>query len=170
MGEVVLERILRTIFNDRENTFIVLDFKKHIVRFTFYSYTIFLLYKLLLGSQRLLAREILVANRDVYLNLIPFRTISRYFEYFSYFKLWDWISNIFGNVLIFVPIGLLLPFMLKRPHKFLYTMGIGLLMTLNIEILQHFLGLGVFDVDDIILNVFGVALGFLFFKGTRTWI
>jgi len=170
LGEVFLERILKTIFNYRQNTFIVLDFKKHIIRFTFISYFLFLIYKLLLGAQRLSSREILIANRDVYLNLVPFKTISRYFEYFSYFKLWDWISNIFGNVLLFIPIGLLIPFMIKRNHKGLITLVIGFFMTLNIEVIQHFFGLGVFDVDDILLNILGVALGYVLYKAMKAFM
>ncbi len=162
-----MERILKTIFNHRHKTFIVLDLKKQIIRFVFIGYLSFLIYKLLLEPQRLLSREILIANRDTYLNLVPFKTISRYFEYFSYFKLWDWISNILGNVFLFIPVGLLLSLMIGSRHKLLITVGISLFVVLNIEVTQHYFGLGVFDVDDIILNLFGVVLGFIGYKSVR---
>ncbi len=159
-----MERILNTIFNHRHKTVIILDLQKQIMRFSFIGYILFLLYKLLLEPQRLLTREILIANRDIYFNLIPFKTISRYFQYFSYFKLWDWISNIFGNVFLFIPFGLMIPFMIKSRYKLPFTVGLGFFMVLNIELIQHYFGLGVFDVDDIILNIFGIIMGFIGYK------
>lgn len=168
-----MDRILKVLFNNNKSTIFVLDYEKHIIKFLkfiFIAYTIFLSNKLLFDSNRLLAREILISNRDIYLNLVPFKTISRYFEYFSYFKFWDWMSNMLGNVLIFVPIGLLLPIISGKRKSFIYCIGIGMIMSLTVEIAQHFLGLGVFDVDDIILNVFGVLSGFVFYKIIRRLI
>lgn len=158
-GGETLEKIIKALFFKKEKRIFIIDFQRHMARFVFVLYTLFLSYKLLLGSDRFLSRELLIENRDVYLNLVPFRTISRYFEYYSYFEFWDWVSNMLGNVLIFIPIGMLLPLMNKKQKSFLLCLGIGLLMILSIEIIQHYFGLGVFDVDDIMLNELGIALG-----------
>lgn len=147
----------------------MLDYKTIMVkflRFAFIVYTIFLAQQLLFGSERFLARDIMISNRDIYINWIPFSTISMYIEHFEYFKFWDWISNMFGNVMVFMPIGILLP-IISKYRRFIFTFGIGFLMSLSIEIAQYYLCLGVFDVDDIILNVFGVVLGYMVYKVTK---
>ena len=165
-----MERILKALLRTERNTILVLDFRKHIIRFIFIAYALLLSYELLLGSERFLSREMLISNRDIYLNLIPFKTITRYFEYFSYFKFWDWVSNMFGNVLIFIPIGMLFPLATEKKRRFLYVLSLSLLMILVIEITQHLFGLGVFDVDDIILNFCGVIIGYPLYKGTSKLI
>lgn len=165
-----MEKIIRALFLKKEKRIFIIDFQRHMTRFVFALYTLFLSYKLLLGSERFLSRELLIENRDVYFNLIPFKTISRYFEYFSYFKFWDWVTNIFGNVIVFIPLGILIPLVNKSKKSFIFCLGIGLLYIINIEVLQHFFGLGVFDVDDIILNSFGVSIGFICYKTLKALI
>lgn len=164
--KAILDKLLKNILN-RESKIYVLDYNTFVVRllrFIFIVYTIFLSHQLLFGSERLLARNILISNRNTYINWIPFNTISLYFEHFEYFKFWDWISNIFGNVIIFMPIGALLPSILSKHNKVMFTLGIGFFLSLSIEIAQYYFCLGVFDVDDLILNVLGVILGYVFYK------
>lgn len=73
---------------------------------------------------------------------------------------WFFWSNILGNILVFMPFG----FLLKHSG---YTMTRGLLyglaLILFIEGVQLVSGLGVFDVDDILLNGIGVFLGLLIY-------
>jgi glycopeptide antibiotics resistance protein len=70
--------------------------------------------------------------------------------------------NIIGNILIFFPIGCLLPLLWKRFRKFTYTVLFGFLVSLVVECSQLFLVRGT-DVDDIILNIAGVMFGYLVF-------
>ncbi|NLZ27012.1 MAG: VanZ family protein [Chloroflexi bacterium] len=70
--------------------------------------------------------------------------------------------NLLGNLLIFAPIGFLSAFLFKQPrwHKSLLA---GLALSFTIEIVQLFLILRSFDVDDLLLNSLGTLIGFLFF-------
>lgn len=67
------------------------------------------------------------------------------------------IGNFLGNVLIFVPMGLLLPGLLKVSYGKALCYGLG--TSLFIEAMQYFLSAGVADVDDVLLNMVGMVLG-----------
>ena len=71
---------------------------------------------------------------------------------------WYFWSNILGNVLVFVPLGFLLRNQNYSWKKCLF-FGLGLILV--IESLQLVTRLGVFDVDDILLNGLGVLLGIM---------
>lgn len=69
------------------------------------------------------------------------------------------IKNIFGNIIMFVPIGFLLP-TIWRKYRDLYQCTLfGMLLSLSIEVMQMPLSRGT-DIDDIILNTLGVVLGY----------
>lgn len=94
------------------------------------------------------------------MNLMPFREILRYDFGSDLFK-----RQIIGNILLFVPFG----YFVTRYCK-VKKMGtifiITLLSSLTIESVQYFIG-RCFDVDDILLNVFGGIIGFLLFVGVE---
>ena len=66
------------------------------------------------------------------------------------------------NVLMFVPIGLAIPFMLNRPN-FKMSVFFGFCFTFKIEYLQGFLGQRDGNIDDLICNTLGVIGGYLLF-------
>ena len=69
------------------------------------------------------------------------------------------ITNLLGNVAMFVPLGLLLPLLWKRYRRLYKTVLFCLAVTLGIEIIQLFLSRGS-DIDDVILNVLGGMVGY----------
>jgi glycopeptide antibiotics resistance protein len=69
--------------------------------------------------------------------------------------------NILANTVCFMPFGFLLPLITKKPCNILLTGFIGLLFSALIETSQLVFKIGVFDVDDIILNTAGVILGYV---------
>jgi len=72
-------------------------------------------------------------------------------------------NNLLGNLIGFVPLGLLLPLILpwfRNGFKILFA---GFLISLGYETVQLLTGLGVFDVDDLILNTTGAFVGFILF-------
>ncbi|MEP6597471.1 MAG: VanZ family protein [Ginsengibacter sp.] len=72
-------------------------------------------------------------------------------------------NNLLGNLLGFVPLGLLLPLVLpwfRNGFKILFG---GFFISLGYEVTQLVTGLGVFDVDDLILNTAGTLLGYILF-------
>jgi len=70
-------------------------------------------------------------------------------------------NNLWGNFLGFVPLGLLLPLLRNYFRNGLNTFLAGFLLSLCFELCQLIFGLGIFDVDDLILNTAGCFAGFV---------
>ncbi len=64
------------------------------------------------------------------------------------------------NILLLVPLGYILPALNKRFDGIVKMVLVGVIVSLIIETLQEFSGLGMFDVLDVVANVLGVAIGF----------
>lgn len=137
---------------------------KKIIRTVFILYILFVLYKLLLGNQRIFEQGMILANRHAFNNIIPFKSIMLYIKYFSYFSLANWLLNIFGNILIFIPFGVLFPVSTKTRSPFLNCLFSGFLLSGTIEVIQLVTALGIFDIDDTILNLTGVVVGYVVYK------
>lgn len=90
------------------------------------------------------------------INLIPFKEILRYnfhSELFYY--------NVIGNIVLFIPFG----FFVSRyvnAKKASHILIASAIISLTIEIVQYNIGRA-FDIDDVLLNVLGSIIGFLFF-------
>ena len=89
-------------------------------------------------------------------NFIPFKEITRYKLGTGLF-----FKNVLGNLLLFMPFGLLVSYYLK-PKKAYLVLVLTLIASLSIELVQLYIG-RVFDIDDIILNVFGGLLGYFIY-------
>lgn len=77
----------------------------------------------------------------------------------EFFKTFSYSSYVLmGNVLLFVPFGLL-PTLLWREFTWLKALLMGFDITLFIELCQLFVG-RTFDIDDLMLNTFGVLCGY----------
>lgn len=91
-------------------------------------------------------------------NLIPFHTII---EIINNNSLYSITINIFGNLLIFIPLEYFLIELFNVKNilpNFLISSGAILL----IEILQYVFKVGIFDIDDILLSVIGMMLFYIF--------
>ena len=78
----------------------------------------------------------------------------------------DWttiIINFVGNILMFTPFGFL-GIVFPKLNDFKALIINFLSAIIIIESLQYFSRLGVFDIDDIILNTIGLATGFWLYK------
>ena len=69
-------------------------------------------------------------------------------------------GNFFGNVLLFVPFGILFPTICVQRKGISAILAAGVFSIL-IEIMQLFSRRGCFDLDDVILNIAGAAFGYL---------
>lgn len=67
------------------------------------------------------------------------------------------------NVLLFLPFGFFGAWNFKRLRNFFACAGTGLLTSLGIETLQYLTRRGIFQIDDILTNGCGMALGWLVF-------
>lgn len=108
--------------------------------------------------------EIFNDNRTVMrsINIVPFKTIKSY--YFSNYSN-TYISNIniLGNIGLFLPLGVYFKMYLKDKGVF-KCFSYVFLTSLLVEIFQYILGLGVTDIDDLILNSIGGLIGILGYK------
>ena len=94
--------------------------------------------------------------------LVPFRTIIMYAKQFRQFSLYDpAFRNIGGNIVLFIPIGLFLPFLFVKQRKFPIFLLTTIITICCVELIQAFTLLGTCDIDDLILNTAGASAGFL---------
>ena len=96
-------------------------------------------------------------------NLQLFKEIKRFIRYRGQIGLEGFIVNIFGNIIAFMPYGFLLPLLNKAYRRFYIILILCVLFSLAVETAQLLLKVGVFDIDDILLNSFGGILGYLIF-------
>ncbi len=73
------------------------------------------------------------------------------------------LINIIGNVIAFMPFGFLLPLLNKKYRRFFYIAFLCLMFSLAAEVIQLLTQVGIFDVDDLLLNTTGGILGYLLF-------
>ena len=89
-------------------------------------------------------------------NFIPFKEMFRYHLNSKLFY-----RNVIGNILIFVPFGYFISYYCNA-KKGRYSIIIAFITSLTIETIQMNIGRS-FDIDDIILNVIGGFIGYLFY-------
>lgn len=70
------------------------------------------------------------------------------------------------NVVLFLPLGFLLPLVLKKTNTFFRICLISFVFSLFIETLQYFTGRSM-DINDMICNTVGSCFGYLIQKGIR---
>ncbi|MCR5006462.1 MAG: VanZ family protein [Clostridiales bacterium] len=100
-------------------------------------------------------------------NLVPFKTIRMLYTYyfkFHEFTSWYWIANIYGNIALLAPFGLLLPLVCHRRMAFWSILLLAALFSIAIEACQYLTLVGEADIDDVILNVFGALLGYIVYR------
>jgi glycopeptide antibiotics resistance protein len=132
------------------------------------SYALFFLYiviasnLLFFSSYRQGVRAVRYGMADY--NIVPLHTISNYIKASSHINMSIVVMNIAGNVLAFMPLGFFLPLLFRRYLNFGRALLFFFGTTLTVECLQFLFHVGSFDVDDLILNTVGGAIGFLIFK------
>ncbi len=89
-------------------------------------------------------------------NFVPFRELAAILQHGSPQFIFE---NVAGNVLMFAPIGFLAPLVCPKRFHFMKTVLYGFCISLLIECTQLFLLRGT-DVDDLLLNTAGTALGY----------
>lgn len=127
---------------------------------------LFLLYVLLLVYFLFFSEEygrVAAEERMYRYNLIPFVEIRRFWVYRKQLGVLAVFTNIFGNVIGFIPYGFILPVIIRKCRSGFFIVLSGFLLSLVVETIQLVTKVGCFDVDDLILNTLGAALGYLFF-------
>lgn len=120
-------------------------------------YTVFLLYLMLFGFGRFQYDENIVRMNPV-VSTVDFAKSSFLWNRHEHFYI-----NVFGNILMFVPFGFL-GWLHPKYRKFPTLIFSFLSVLIIVEAVQYFSRMGIFDVDDFLLNTLGVALGFYVFR------
>lgn len=94
-------------------------------------------------------------------NFTLFKTIRMYIDYAYMLNSFE---NLAGNIVVFMPFGFLLPSVLVWGRNFFVMLLNAFIFVLGIEVFQLFSAFGAFDVDDILLNCLGAALGYFLFR------
>ena len=96
------------------------------------------------------------------INLVPLVHL------FDYDNVRDIIWNVIGNAAMFIPTGIILPIVYRHKlNSFWKVVAAGAFISLCIEILQLPFASRASDVDDIILNTLGVAVGYGIYSAFR---
>lgn len=95
-------------------------------------------------------------------NWIPFKTILPYLLGEKGLLIGG--INIAGNIVLLIPIGYLMPFVFNSLGR-LKTTAISIGFCFLIESIQSICKIGIFDIDDVILNALGIFIGLWF----ATW-
>ena len=105
-----------------------------------------------------------VDHEEYRYNLTLFHEIGRYYRVGISTGNWNLFKfNVFGNIIVFVPLGVFLPSLFQKFRKMLPIFLISLELSLVIEITQLVTRIGSFDVDDLLLNTVGGLLGGILF-------
>lgn len=104
-----------------------------------------------------------ITDRSYSYNFIPFKELKRFITYREKLGTVVVVTNIFGNIIGFIPFGLILPIISKKRRKLAIISLLTLELSLMIEITQLIFKVGSFDVDDLILNTLGGFIGYLVF-------
>lgn len=90
------------------------------------------------------------------INLIPFVNLLDYPpDEFS-----NLLLNVVGNVVMMIPVGIALPVAYGKLNTFKRVFAAAFCSILSIEILQLLFETRVTDIDDLILNILGVCMGY----------
>lgn len=140
----------------------------------FVPYTFILVFLLLIrrSSNLLFEIQFMLESGNIHtlfsmFNIIPFKTITMYITNFDHYNLDTWMMNVVGNVVLFIPLGLLVPILFRSTRNLKAATLLFIRLITYIELLQLITLAGVFDIDDIILNVTGALLGYGFWKVFR---
>jgi glycopeptide antibiotics resistance protein len=90
-------------------------------------------------------------------NLVPFKTILVYLLGDKGLLIAG--INLIGNIVLLMPVGFVVPFF-SRKIRWRNMLAIAALAGFAIEGMQVLLRLGIFDIDDVILNGLGVMVGY----------
>jgi len=97
------------------------------------------------------------------LNLVPFRTLRLFTGLLSDHRphlVQAAVVNLFGNVLMFLPLGFLLPLTFRKLTGLWKILLATASLITAVELLQLFTLVGSCDIDDLILNLIGATLGY----------
>lgn len=95
-------------------------------------------------------------------NLVPFASIKLFLKMYANHP-WAAAVNLVGNIVIFVPFGVLIPLVFGGGWGRMLVLFVSAIVIL--ECSQLLLHRGSLDVDDLLLNVLGALVGYAVLQG-----
>ncbi|MFD3258182.1 VanZ family protein [Paenibacillus lentus] len=123
----------------------------------FISYSACLLFWMFRGFGR-------VTHTDFRFNYVPLRTILGFIVDLSSLNLLTTTINLAGNIGVFIPFGIILPYIFKGLRRYSLFTVYFITAIIILEIMQTVLRVGIGDIDDVILNYIGASIGFLLYR------
>ena len=124
----------------------------------FVLYIVFIIYFLIFSDWYGRTGEM----EEYHYNLVLFKEIKRFWNYREQVGMFAMFTNLFGNVIIFMPFGFFMPMASRYRSCFsavFYSFG----LSLCVETFQLLTKVGSFDVDDLLLNTIGGLAGYVIF-------
>lgn len=134
----------------------ITESRKKLIRLAFILYIIGVLFLTFIVRETMILRT--PDNRGVVLE--PFREVDAMLHQPNHFF---WFMQIFLNILLFVPLGFLLPIILERFRSLWLTTVTGFVFSTGIETMQYITGRGLTEVDDVINNTAGAFVGYVIY-------
>jgi len=97
-------------------------------------------------------------------NLIPFHTLRLYLDNLGSMF---WMRNLFGNLGLLLPLGVLGPIALPVLDRWWRLALVAFCYSATFELTQLFVPDRAADIDDVIVNVLGALLGFAIYRVVR---
>lgn len=102
-------------------------------------------------------------ERQYRYNLVLFQEIRRFWTYREQLGSLAVAANLLGNVVGFIPLGFIPPVVSSNARGFFFITFSGFALSLCVETAQLITKLGCFDVDDLVMNTLGTAIGYVCF-------
>ena len=137
-----------------------------IIKISFIIYIFALCVILFGGSRGHWADFSILQYAAMQMNLVPFETIALYIRAMVRETINPEIAiaNLLGNFLLFMPMGVYLPFIFKKIRTLLDYVLYMMPVLMLVEFVQLLTKRGSFDIDDFILNLSGAIIGFFVWK------
>lgn len=129
------------------------------IKVLMFGYLLLLIYWMIWGFGR-------KTHSEYMYNLIPLATIKHFIQ-IAGSNTKTWIINLIGNIGVFIPFGIVIPRVFET--KLSKTLPIALSGIFILETTQLITRKGSFDIDDFILNTFGVIFGYFIYKIFKKW-
>lgn len=99
----------------------------------------------------------LIGREKIHTDLFLFRPFHSFINLLDQIKKFGFYSNCLGNILLFIPVGVLFPICFS--NKLLSICIFGGLLTVLIETMQLLFSRGYFEIDDLVSNMVGAIIG-----------
>ncbi len=127
-----------------------------------YAFLLFSFYLLVLFTLMFYERD----QQNYYdYNIVPFKVINLWIDLIknNRYYLFYAIENLIGNIVIFIPLGMFIPYLFPKHENFLLFIFTVIISISLVELIQFVTRYGTGDIDDVILNTTGAIIGYIIY-------